>query len=116
MRFLSLTEVLELHHRIVEQSGGAEGVRELGGIQSAIAQPQMTFGGNDLYPTIESKASALCFSLLPHHPACWSALAITLRKSVDSGKSRMYTLVLNCVATFQFVKPKDFLNGSTNAT
>ena len=68
MRYLSLTEVLELHRRIVEQSGGAEGVRELGGIQSAIAQPQMTFGGNDLYPTIESKAAALCFSLVMNHP------------------------------------------------
>lgn len=68
MRYLTLTEVLELHRRIVKQSGGAEGVRELGGIQSALAQPQMTFGGDDLYPTIESKATAICFSLVMNHP------------------------------------------------
>lgn len=68
MRYLTLGEVLELHRRIVKQSGGAEGVRELGGIQSALSQPQMTFGGQELYPTIESKATAICFSLVMNHP------------------------------------------------
>ena len=68
MRYLTLGEVLELHRRIVKQSGGAEGVRELGGIQSALAQPQMTFAGQELYPTIESKAATICFSLVMNHP------------------------------------------------
>jgi len=68
MRYLTLTEVLELHRRIIEQSGGAEGVRELGGIQSALAQPQMTFAGSDLYPTLAAKAAAICFSLVMNHP------------------------------------------------
>ena len=65
---LTLAEVLELHRRVIKQSGGAGGVRELGCIQSALAQPQMTFGGQDLYPTLESKAAALCFSLVMNHP------------------------------------------------
>ena len=68
MRYLTLGEVLDLHRRIIEQSGGAVGVRELGGVESAVAQPQMTFGGEELYPTIESKATALCFSLIMNHP------------------------------------------------
>ena len=68
MRYLSLAEILDLHGRIVEQSGGAEGVRDLGGILSALAQPEMTFGGRELYPTIESKAAALCYSLVNNHP------------------------------------------------
>ena len=68
MRYLTLGEVLELHHRIIEQSGGASGVPDLGGVESAVAQPQMTFGGGQLYPTIESKATALCFSLVMNHP------------------------------------------------
>jgi death-on-curing protein len=68
MRYLTLGEVLDLHRRLIEQSGGAEGVRELGGVQSAVAQPQMSFGGEELYPTIESKATALCFSLVMNHP------------------------------------------------
>jgi death-on-curing protein len=68
MRYLTLGEVLDLHHRIIEQSGGATGVCDLGGVESAVAQPQMTFGGEQLYPTIESKATALCFSLVMNHP------------------------------------------------
>ena len=68
MRYLTLAEVVELHRRVIEQSGGADGVRDLGGVESAVAQPQMTFGGDQLYPTIESKAAALCFSLVTNHP------------------------------------------------
>lgn len=68
MRYLTLGEVLELHRRLIEQSGGAEGVRELRGIQSALAQPRMTFDGQELYQTIDSKAAAICFSLVKNHP------------------------------------------------
>jgi death-on-curing protein len=48
MRFLTLDEVLELHRLALEQTGGAEGVRDLGALESAIAQPYMAFGGEDL--------------------------------------------------------------------
>ena len=68
MRYLSLTEVIELHRRVVDQSGGASGLRDIGGLESAIAQPRMTFGGEDLYPTLIEKAGALCFSLVQNHP------------------------------------------------
>jgi death-on-curing protein len=68
MRYISISEVIELHRRIVDQSGGASGLRDLGGLESAIAQPRMTFGGQDLYPTLIEKAGALCFSLVQNHP------------------------------------------------
>ena len=68
MRYLSLGELIELHRRIIEQSGGAEGFRDLGLAESALAQPQMSFGGDDLYPTLADKAAALCFSLVMNHP------------------------------------------------
>lgn len=68
MRYISLSEVLELHRRIVEESGGSTGLRDLGGLESAIAQPRMTFGGQDLYLTLIEKAAALCFSLVQNHP------------------------------------------------
>ena len=68
MRYISLSEVLELHQRIVKKSGGSTGLRDLGGLESAIAQPRMTFGGQDLYPTLIEKAAALCFSLVQNHP------------------------------------------------
>lgn len=68
MRYLTLEEVLELHHLVLEQAGGAEGLRDLGSLKSAVAQPYMAFGGQDLYPTLEEKASALAFSLVMNHP------------------------------------------------
>jgi len=68
MRFLTLAEILELHRRIIEQSGGALGVRDLGSLESSLAQPRMTFDGQELYPTIVEKAAALCHSLVMNHP------------------------------------------------
>jgi death-on-curing protein len=68
MRYLTLKEVLELHRRIIQQSGGLAGIREVGMLESALAQPLMTFGGEEFYPTIVEKASALSFSLIKNHP------------------------------------------------
>jgi len=68
MRYLSLIEVLELHRRIINQSGGTLGIRDFGLLESAIAQPRMTFGGEDLYPSLVEKAAALGFALIMNHP------------------------------------------------
>jgi len=67
-RYLSLAEVLELHRMALDQSGGLDGVRDPGGLGSALAQPLMTFDGAELYPTLAEKASALGFSLVGNHP------------------------------------------------
>ena len=67
-RYLSLAEVLKLHGLIIAQSGGSEGLRDLGMLESALGQPRQTFGGEDLYPTLPSKAAALGFSLIMNHP------------------------------------------------
>lgn len=68
MQYLELKEVLYLHKEIINHSGGSDGIRELSGVLSAIAQPRMTFGQEDLYSTIEEKAAAICFSLVMNHP------------------------------------------------
>ncbi|BAB77515.1 type II toxin-antitoxin system death-on-curing family toxin (plasmid) [Anabaena sp. FACHB-709] len=68
IRFLTLVEVVELHRQIIEQSGGALGIRDRGTLESALAQPRMTFGGEDLYPTLVDKAAAIGFSLIMNHP------------------------------------------------
>jgi death-on-curing protein len=68
VRYLSLGEVLELHRRIVAETGGASGLRDLGALESAVAQPRMTFGGQDLYADLADKATALGFSLIQNHP------------------------------------------------
>ena len=68
MRYLGLSEVVELHRRLLEQTGGAAGIRDLGALESALAQPKMALAGRDLYPTLADKAAALCFSLVGNHP------------------------------------------------
>ena len=68
MRYLSLAEVLILHERIVTQTGGAAGLRDLGALQSAIAQPRATFDGIDLYLSLSEKAAALAYALVCNHP------------------------------------------------
>ena len=68
MRYLSLGEVVDLHRRVLQTTGGASGIRDFGVLESAIAQPKATFGGVELYPTLIEKAAALAFSLVQGHP------------------------------------------------
>jgi death-on-curing protein len=67
-RYLDLAQVLALHEWQLEQYGGATGTRDTGALESALARPAMTFGGEDLYPDIASKAAALLHSLALNHP------------------------------------------------
>ena len=68
MRYLKLSEVIELHSLIIVQTGGSEGLRNLSGLEFAISNPRTTFAGSDLYPTIEEKAAILCYSVIQNHP------------------------------------------------
>ncbi|MBD2335558.1 type II toxin-antitoxin system death-on-curing family toxin [Calothrix sp. FACHB-156] len=68
MRYLTLQELLALYYRIIKQSGGSAGIANLGALESTLAQPKMTFGGEELYPTIVEKASDLSFSMIKNHP------------------------------------------------
>ncbi len=56
MRYITLEEVYRLQERALAEQGGMPGVRDAGAVESAVAQPQMTFGGEDLYPTLAEKA------------------------------------------------------------
>lgn len=68
MRYLTLNEVLTLHERLIAQTGGSFGVRDMGRLESALAQPRMTFDGAELYPTLAEKAATLGFSIIQNHP------------------------------------------------
>ena len=108
MRHLTLTEVLELHDRVIEQSGGSAGIRDFGGLMSALAQPRMTFGGEDLYPTIVEKASVIAFSLIKNHPfvdgnkrighAAMETLMLLNGLEIDDAVSRQEKVVLQLAA------------------
>jgi death-on-curing protein len=67
IRYLTEDEVLELHEEGILLYGGSPGVRSYELIDSALAQPQATFGGQDLFPTVIDKAAALGFSLIANH-------------------------------------------------
>ncbi len=68
MKIILLFQILELHRQIIAQSGGTLGIRDFGGLESALAQPTMTFDKKELYPTLAEKAAALTFSLAMNHP------------------------------------------------
>jgi death-on-curing protein len=68
MKYLTVDQVLRIHARSIEQFGGDFGVRDLGLLDSAVAQPRTSFGGKNLYPTLADKAAALAFSLVMNHP------------------------------------------------
>jgi death on curing protein len=68
MRYLTVNELLEIYFRVMAQSGGAVGLRDLGALESAVAQPRVTFGGEELYSTLAEKAAALGYSLIQNHP------------------------------------------------
>jgi len=61
--FLSLDEVLEIHRRVIESFGGADGVRDLGLLESALYRPQSGY-----YEDLAAMAAALFESMLMNHP------------------------------------------------
>ncbi len=67
-RFISIDEVLELHEDQISSFGGTSGVRDEGLLESALAQPQATFGGQLLHPTISEQAAAYLYHLAMNHP------------------------------------------------
>lgn len=68
MKKISKEHILLLHQILIEQTGGADGVRDEALLESAIETPFATFGGIALCGTIQSKAAKLCFGLIKNHP------------------------------------------------
>jgi len=66
--FLSLDEVLEIHEQQIERYGGSHGIRDVAGLESAIATPQATFGGEFLHASIPAMAAAYLYHLCQNHP------------------------------------------------
>ena len=68
MKVLSKRQILMLHSLLVAQSGGMDGLRDEGLLESAVNTPLQTFGGQELYPTVLEKAARLGFGLIHNHP------------------------------------------------
>lgn len=68
MNFLTAEQVLFLHSRLIDETGGMHGIRDLGLLRSAVARPGATFEGKELYPDMFHMAAALMESLISNHP------------------------------------------------
>lgn len=68
IRYLTKAEILFIHAKAIEEHGGAFGILNAGAIDSALAQTQGSFAGQEFYPTPSAKAAALGFSLIMNHP------------------------------------------------
>ena len=67
MRRLPVEEVIYMHSELVKATGGSDGIRDMGLLESAVNAPFQSFGGYDVYPTIFEKAARLGFGLAQNH-------------------------------------------------
>ncbi len=65
---LSKSQVLLIHEQLIAETGGSSGLRDEGMLDSALNAPFQTFGGEDVYPSLQQKAARLCFGLVKNHP------------------------------------------------
>jgi len=68
MRKISLSQVLLIHGRLIIDSGGTDGLRDVGLLESAMAAPYQEFAGVSNYPSCEEKAARLGFGIINNHP------------------------------------------------
>ena len=67
MKILSADRVKEIHSMMIAETGGTDGLRDEGLLESAVNAPFQTFDDQPLYRTIEAKAARLGFSLVNNH-------------------------------------------------
>ena len=67
MKRLSREQILMLHTQLIQQTGGSDGVRDYNLLDSALETPFQSFGGDELYPTIQAKAARLGYGLIKNH-------------------------------------------------
>ena len=66
--FLDLAHALRLHRSLIEHYGGADGIRDIGLLQSAVAMPQVAYGGEYLHGDLFEMAAAYLFHIVQNHP------------------------------------------------
>ena len=65
---LCKSQILLIHDQLISETGGSSGLRDEGMLDSALNAPFQTFGGEDVYPSLQKKAARLCFGLVKNHP------------------------------------------------
>lgn len=108
MDFLTPQQILFIHYRLIETTGGSHGVRDLGALQTATAKPQATLGGEDLYPELFAKAAALMESIIESYPfvdgnkrTAITTAGIFLRRNgylIETSQDEMYRFTMAMAA------------------
>lgn len=65
---LTQEQVLQMHRMLIAETGGLDGVRDMGTLDMALCSAFQTLDGKDIYPTLEEKAARLAFSIVKNHP------------------------------------------------
>lgn len=68
MKRLSKEQVIKIHNMLISQTGGSDGIRDEGLLESALNAPFETFDGEYIYRTIKAKAAKLGYFLVKNHP------------------------------------------------
>lgn len=67
MIWITLENIIMIHSRIIQTTGGLDGIRDKAGLEAAIAAPLQSFGGVDLFPTVIEKIARLSYGLAANH-------------------------------------------------
>lgn len=68
MNWITLEEILLIHERVIEETGGIRGIINFSGLESSLSRPFTSFSGDDMFPDLYSKVAALIHSLISSHP------------------------------------------------
>lgn len=103
-KFLEITDILDIHQILIDRFGGMSGVRDEGLLESALSQPQASFFGELLHPTIHAQAAAYLYHLAKNHPfldgnkrTAYGAMEAFLRLNgynLDLSNEQAYNMVM----------------------
>lgn len=104
---IAIDEVLELHRMSIEAYGGSMGIRDKGALESAVARPYSTYGGEELYPFVYQKSAAIFESIIRNHPfidgnkrtALLTAYAVARidGKTINASSDEFYKMEIDCI-------------------
>ena len=67
MILLTVDEIISLHKKLIEKTGGSDGIRDINLLESAVFSAEASFGDKECYPTVEEKAARLMYALTNNH-------------------------------------------------
>lgn len=68
MILINLGQVVELHSDVISISGGADGLRDIGALESALASAFHSYGEMEFYPSVTSKIARIAYGIICNHP------------------------------------------------